>query len=388
MVRQKQIVRNKMLVADKILSYYNGKYLSSLISPGSEKLTYITEVIMSVTPRPEAVISDRTGTFKGRYKTQTTPIPEPISSFTKTFDQICQERATELLSTNKTLLVAWSGGIDSTAILVSLLKNANSKDQIKVVLESRSIIENENFYNNHIKDNLQHEITENYWISAFKPNQDELLISGNKIPQIFGFTGACFMENRNDPWEPYVRNKLDNVNYNFFMKKAPELFEKSPFPIVSIFDMLWWICFTLRWTNSETRVFRFDNDYSSECFNNNVSFFGSDDFQYWSMFNHDKKIKDTPESFKYVLKDLIYSYDKNVDYRDNMISMPSAGPTNSNDSTINSRTIIYDKVINNELPLLVDTNFNSFTKEYVENNKNDFKKLLNVSDISEFIFKK
>ena len=71
-----------------------------------------------------------------------------------------------------------------------------------------------------------------------------------------------------------------------------------------------------------------------------------------------------------------------------MISMPSAGPTNSNDSTINSRTIIRDKVINNELPLLVDINFNSFTKEYVENNKNDFKKLLNVSDISEFIFKK
>jgi hypothetical protein len=110
--------------------------------------------------------------------------------------------------------------------------------------------------------------------------------------------------------------------------------------------------------------------------------------KYIYFFNHDKKIKDTPESFKYVLKDLIYSYDKNVDYRDNMLSLPSSGPTNSNDAAINSRKIIYDKVINNELPLLVDTNFNIFTKEYVENNKNDFKKLLNVSDISEFIFRK
>jgi hypothetical protein len=156
------------------------------------------------------------------------------------------------------------------------------------------------------------------------------------------------------------------------MNKAPELFAKSPFPIVSIFDMLWWISFTLRWTNSETRVFRFDNNYSSECFNNNVSFFGSDDFQYWSMFNHDKKIKDTPESFKYVLKDLIYSYDKNVNYRDNMLPLPSSGPTNSKDSAINSRKIIYDKVINNELPLFVDTNFNIFPKEYVENNTKEF----------------
>ena len=262
---------------------------------------------------------------------------------------------------------------------------ARDKNQIKVVFERRSIEENESFYLNHIKDKLNHEITDEYWANTFKPKDDELLITGNKIPQIFGFSGSSFMENRNDPWEPYVKSKLSYSHYKFFMEKSPLLFGKCPFPLVSIFDMMWWICFTLRWTNSETRFLRYEKNYPRENYNNLVSFFDTQDFQYWSIFNHDKKIKDTSESFKYVLKDIIFSYDKNLEYKNKMVSLPSAGPSRSKDSNINSRLAIANKINANELPVIVDTDFNYFTKQDIENNKEFFKKLINKVNTSEWI---
>ena len=71
-----------MEIGNKILSYYGGNYFSSLVYPGSEKITNITEIIMSATTRSEGIISDRTGTFEGRYKVETLSMPDPIT-FTK-----------------------------------------------------------------------------------------------------------------------------------------------------------------------------------------------------------------------------------------------------------------------------------------------------------------
>src|SRR5438128_1007333 len=77
---------------------------------------------------PGSVFMDRTGTIKIPFRTKTfCPVPtlRPIS---KSFDEICNERACELLERAEKLdvllYVFWSGGIDSTLVLVSLLKNA------------------------------------------------------------------------------------------------------------------------------------------------------------------------------------------------------------------------------------------------------------------------
>jgi uncharacterized protein YqkB len=125
-------------------------------------------------------------------------------------------------------------------------------------------------------------------------------------------------------------------------------------------------------------MLRFTSSYTKEQFDRNVSFFGTDDFQIWSMLNHDLKLKDTPQSYKYVMKDIIWDFDKNDSYYDNKVSEPSSGPSQSGDTTINSRAIISDKIENNQLPVLIDDNFNRFFKQDILADKNKFKPFLNL----------
>ena len=47
------------------------------------------------------------------------PMPNHIDGYNKSFYEIAEKRCKELLATNKVLEVMWSGGIDSTFILLT-----------------------------------------------------------------------------------------------------------------------------------------------------------------------------------------------------------------------------------------------------------------------------
>ena len=368
-----------MILGTQAIMY--NSVLSKLILPKDSEYnnyTNITEMLMGVTSRPDGIISDRSGTFTGKYKVKTSPIPTIPTSFNKTFETICAERAAQLIGTGKNLLISWSGGIDSTCVLVNMINAATNKDQIKVVLGSRSITENQSFYDNHIKDKLNCEIVDGFWADAFRPTTDELLVTGDNIGQIFGMSATSFMENKYDNWQDHVATKYSGAKLDFFMEKSAPFLAKCPFEVVTIFDLYWWITFNIRWTHSQVRMLRFTDSYTKEQFERNVSFFSSDDFQIWSMINHDLKLQNTPQSYKSVMKDIIWDFDKNDTYYDNKVSEPSSGPSQSGDETINSRTIIANKVENNQLPVLIDDNFNRFFKEDILADKNKFKPFLNL----------
>jgi hypothetical protein len=347
------------------------------------------DVLMDVCrPRSDGgIIADRTGTFVGSIKTVTSPIPAIPNSFTKTFEDICAERAAALIGTGKTLVVTWSGGIDSTSVLVSLLKAAGSNtDQIKVMFESRAIDENPDFYNNHIKDKLNHEIFTEYFAAKCLPGANELVINGDNTAQIFGMSKTSFMENRYEDWRPYVRSKIaDDVEYNFYMEKAEQQFAHSPFTIETVFDLHWWVAFSMRWTNPQVRMWRVADGYTQEMYERTIPFFGTDDFQIWSMLNHDKKLGNDAVSYKTVLKDIIWDYDGNDNYYDTMTSRPSGGARVSNDENF-SQEAINDKIMNNQIPVLVDSNYNRFYRsDIIGDNKEKFKPLVSCYDENGYI---
>ena len=61
---------------------------------------------------------DRTETFHNRFKYHIlSPIPEIPPTFTKSFNDICFERAQEIVDLGQPISVMWSGGIDSTFTL-------------------------------------------------------------------------------------------------------------------------------------------------------------------------------------------------------------------------------------------------------------------------------
>ena len=365
---------------------YNPTFSSIMLSNITDTLKWknAVDVLMNVCrPRTDGgVIADRTGTFQGSVKTLTSSIPSIPNGFAKTFEEICVERATALINTGKTLMVTWSGGIDSTGVLVSLIKAAGSNtDQIKVMFESRAIEENPDFYNNHIKDKLNHEIFTEYFAAKCLPGTNELVVNGDNTAQIFGMSKTSFMDNRYDDWRPYVRSKIaDDVEYNFYMEKAEQQFAHSPFPIETIFDLHWWVPFSMRWTNPQVRMWRVANDYTEEMYERTIPFFGTDDFQIWSMLNHDKKLGNTAASYKLVMKDIIYDYDGNDNYYDTMTSRPSGGARVSNDENFTAEAI-RNKLMNNQMPVLIDSNFNRyFRSDIIGSNKPNFYPLLSCFD--------
>ena len=78
------------------------------------------------------------------------------------FSEICDLVGADIVNTvnnsNRILLVSYSGGVDSTLVLISLLKNGINKDKLLILLSESSIAENPVFYQNFIYNKLNCDI--------------------------------------------------------------------------------------------------------------------------------------------------------------------------------------------------------------------------------------
>ena len=110
------------------------------------------------------------------------PIPKIIKqslNITSVMDSVAVDLELVMKDTDKPVYLFWSGGIDSTAILVSILRvwSQDSLKNLTVLLDRRSCIENSYFYHKFIKSSLnvsdanKFEITvENYNKIIMKPD--------------------------------------------------------------------------------------------------------------------------------------------------------------------------------------------------------------------------
>jgi hypothetical protein len=123
------------------------------------------------------VLYSRIGTnflpFQTPYHIQSISAPKFNPNFSLTFDQVTDQRFYDLKQKqeNKPWIVMWSGGIDSTVILTSILKNSSKADRQNVIVACNriSIYENPLFYYQHIKPNFSVIDSTN-----FNLNQDRL----------------------------------------------------------------------------------------------------------------------------------------------------------------------------------------------------------------------
>jgi hypothetical protein len=111
-------------------------------------------------------------------------IPQSKGDFNKSFKQICEERSVQLLNTGKRLNILWSGGIDSTVLLFSLMNKANDLSQLKVILSPDSILGSGNMFDLLIKDKLKYMLhmnkakREKLFDEKFIDVKNELIITG------------------------------------------------------------------------------------------------------------------------------------------------------------------------------------------------------------------
>ena len=280
---------------------------------------------------------DRTGHFNP-FHISYDPIPE-VKEFNKSWEECCMEAAKNLWKLKKPIELFWSGGIDSSGALIALLETKSKSDILNIRYTQDSIDEFPLMWEKMVKDknnSLPH-----------KEMLDDLLFENHDIIKVTGECGdQCFgsdalhanLDKYADNWETiftWPNSKLfgrrsdapkdSQKNYEYKKNQlAKILFEHvdySPVEIKTIFDLFWWCNFCFKWQCVDRRlIFKFSTTTEWQ---STVSFFNTENFQKWSIINHDIKHGGTWETYKQPAKEYINKYIKDENYRKNKTKEPS-----------------------------------------------------------------
>lgn len=224
------------------------------------------------------IFFDRTGILPKIFNTSHPhPLPLTTNYIPKSFEQICSERAKQLLNTNKVLNVWWSGGIDSTCIIASIISQLKNKDQLIINLTHSSIMESGTIFEKYIRHNFRYKLLS---IDEHKTvNSDELSISGYVGNHIMG-QGSVNQSYSFDewelPWQTYIdkhpRIKSENVD---FIKPVMNMYPK----LETFFDYCRFYLIAFRW-HQDIYLHRIRNFHHE-------SFYDMIDFQQWAMYSNE-----------------------------------------------------------------------------------------------------
>lgn len=274
-------------------------------------------------------------------------MPTDVENFSMTYEQCAEEKTIELINLAKTLnkkiTIFYSGGIDSTFILVSFLKYVSKQDlndYVQVALSLESIHENTNFYYNYVRKFFKLVPSENMG-NMF--DTSTIICGGEHNDQLFGsdIIGGMNADGMIDEvHKPYSKDfvkkffiekkKFSEFGANFWVELFDDhIKQKCPVDISSNFLFFWWVNFNFKWQSVYFRMLARSNPNQRQYINDDYlknyfhHFYSSENFQRWSMCNPELKIQKTWNSYKWETKRLIYEFNKDEKYRDNKLKVPS-----------------------------------------------------------------
>jgi hypothetical protein len=296
-------------------------------------------------------VVDRTNTI--RFVTDKIKTDHPLPDFsvpeTRSFETLMLERGEELWrwieDENRPAVVWWSGGIDSTGLLIAMLRTStiDRMKALKIGLNQRSIDEYPDFYSNVVKK------LPTIWVSHNDGREIDLTslhISGEIGDQLFGsdMIRACFgnggrnfigreffADNLRNPWRdtmsPFVQAHIDHNGWpaefhGQLMDVYEQLCAAAPIEINSVFDFWWWSNFNLKYTHVANRI-QLGTTQTATAVKRIKAFYDTDYFQKWSVANHDQKIEDTWKSYKKPLKQFIFDWNKDKEWFKNKTKVES-----------------------------------------------------------------
>lgn len=320
----------------------NCEQLSLLDKPGCPEWSSIYKVIhlnVSLVDRTEKVKLPFDFKLYDKFK-----LPTDLSS-TLTYEQCCDRRAFELYQLSKQqgvpLVVLYSGGIDSTLVLISLLKaipETELKERLVVALSLDSIRENPSFYNKVIRKKCSF-ISSDKLSSFF--DGSVIIVGGEHNDQLLGtdvagryYRSYSFSElseryNESNITKFLILSGMTEQHAKLWFSILDKHAKEAPIIIETVFHFFWWLNFIFKWQSVFFRILlRVDSRFRENINENFVStyfhhFFSADYFQVWSMRNPHLKIKDSWASYKFVAKEIIYKYTKDDDYLQNKVKVGS-----------------------------------------------------------------
>lgn len=250
-------------------------------------------------------------------------------------DELCDRRAIEICERAKRegrqICLLWSGGIDSTAAAVALLKAlpTDKWKTLEILYTKSSQVEYPKFFQwlqwRTTMRFLENGINDLFNIhdSGLPMDKQPLIVTGEFGDQLFGsMIAECFYERkenaehlygkRKEPWREFVHTLFTHSKIipenavNAMVKYLEPQVACSPVPIVNAHDFLWWMNFSMKWQHVGLRIPLLVQQTTQAKLmvrmERTVHFFESDYFQQWSYHNHDKKMKDPSDWSTYKVR--------------------------------------------------------------------------------------
>lgn len=263
------------------------------------------------------------------------PLPAlPASPIT--FEQAADEFGSNIaqeLDRGQQVYIMWSGGIDSTAVAVSVLKylKPTAADNLHVVLSEFSKHENPMFYHKFLSALDQIDVRE---FDPAKLNlHNSIILDGEGGDQIFGSSAANdvfsrYPDHTTKPWKTnidFLRNYWykDSVPHfwDWLVNLMNQTIDQGSAPVETLFDFFWWLNFNCKLDSILFRhTLRLSENIPNEQFEyfaNHVMrrFYASDKMQQWSMTaGADAKINQAKKTVKWAGRKYIYDFDNNEYY--------------------------------------------------------------------------
>ena len=281
---------------------------------------------------------DRTTVIKVPIKTEIAPqlqMPKYDPTFSVTYEECCQRRAQEILKKQEELdvpiKVLYSGGIDSSLVLSSFIKElglTEAEKRIQIIMNTDSIEENPWMWHNVIrKSNFKlnsSELFVNEW------DNSRILVGGEFNDQLLGsdvykdlvrWRGNGFLHQpiTQDIMTEYHLTKglstdLSEMWADLFMQSM----QQAPCKVETVADWWWWINFSCKWPSvyfrslASSKLSSLSQSYLDNYY---FQFFGSDDFQRWSMVDRTHKHRGDFLSYKWHARDLVADFLNEQQYR-------------------------------------------------------------------------
>jgi hypothetical protein len=242
-------------------------------------------------------------------------------------DSITDRLCSYVQDTGKTPYISWSGGIDSTSILVSLLRVASADFLKKLVVlhNQRSIQENTFFYYRFISGKITTVDFDHTPFDITADNYDKIVIldgdAGNQV------MGSPLINSLMQQGNQYLLDQdwCTVKDYNKIIPGATEFqfdiirdsVPLAPVQIRTVFDLLWWIAYNFRIDDVLLRkmpvyIQNLTSEQSREFWNSGIfRHYAQPEMQQWSLTSLDRRRKSLDIMLKYIPKKYIYDFDHN-----------------------------------------------------------------------------
>lgn len=288
--------------------------------------------------------------------TTSSPIPTVTQvdpNINNVFDSVAENLVKSALVSNKDVYLLWSGGIDSTAILVALLRNNNREflKRLTVVHSNDSIRENAYFYRYFIHGQIRTVDIADFLITG-ENYKNMLLLDGDAGNQVFGCATIYNLYYRqpdllNQPWNQ-VSNLVDIIagGSELVLDLLQESVAHAPFEISTVYDLLWWSNYNFKWDEVLHRAMYYYTQHlspaqSRDFFKNNLfRFFEDADIQRWAIVYREQRRELAQLHPKWPVKNYIYQFDKNDLWFANKQEAPSGSKQTRATPIYRSTTVI------------------------------------------------